>query len=75
MGGLDPHRTLFDTSMPLFGRIVLGRFGGEGFLDRREEVVFVAFNLKAVVSSFFEDGLCNVGDGMQAVGGDDLAVE
>jgi len=69
VGGLDQHRALFDAPVPLFGRAVDGRFGGEGFLDRGEQVVLVAFDLEAVVPAFFDDGLRGVGNGMQAVGG------
>jgi len=66
---------LLNAPVPLFGRAVGGGLGGEGFLDRGEQVVLVAFDLEAVVPAFFDDGLRGVGNGMQAVGGDGLAVE
>jgi len=66
---------LLDAPVPLFWRAVGGQILWEGGLDGDEQVVLVAFDLEAVVPAFFDDGLRGVGNGMQAVGGDGLAVE
>lgn len=73
--GFDEYGALLDATMPFFGRAVGGGFGGKGFFDRVVEVVLVAFDLEAVVAAFFNDGLCDVRNGMQAIGGDCFSVE
>ena len=75
VGGFDEYGALFDATMPFFGRAVGGWLGGKGFFDRVVEVVLVAFDLEAVVAAFFNDGLCDVGNGVQAIGSDCFSVE
>lgn len=75
MGWFDEHGALFDAPVPFLGRTVGRGFGGERFLDRGEQVVLVAFDLKAVVPAFFDDSLRGVSNGVQAVGSDGFAVK
>lgn len=75
VGGVCEDGALFDASVSFFGWAVGGRFVGKGGFDGGVEVVLVAFDLQAVVSAFFVDGLGDVGDGVQAVGSDGFSVE
>jgi hypothetical protein len=75
VGGFDEYGALLDAAVPLFRRAVGGWLGGKGFFDRVVEVVLVAFDLEAVVAAFFNDGLGDVGNGVQAIGGDCFSVE
>jgi len=75
VGGFDEYGALLDAAVPLFRRVVGGGLGGKGFFDRGVEVVLVAFDLEAVVAAFSNDGLCDVRNGVQAIGGDCFSVE
>jgi len=74
-GGFDEYGTPFNATVPLFGWPVGGRLGGKGCFDRGVQVVLVAFDLQAVVAALFDDGLGDIGNRVQAVGGDGFAVE